>query len=181
MSTPPATVEAFKHCGGCGASDIKHDGFAVRCEQCGWTFFTNVAAAAAVFLRIGDKVLLVRRGREPSKGKLGIPGGFVDPGESAAQGACREVEEELRIKLTPDDLTYLTTAPNVYPYAGVTYRSLDTYFTATLDALPEWFDESEISAIELVDPFGVEPEDLAFDATRAGIEALKRFSRDPAG
>ncbi|MEM7576625.1 MAG: NUDIX domain-containing protein [Planctomycetota bacterium] len=169
-----ATADAFQTCGRCGSSDLTHDGPAIRCnvDTCGWTFFTNVAAAAAVLLLHQGHVLLVRRTREPSAGKLGIPGGFVDPGETAEQAARRELHEELRLELPDNALRFLCTAPNIYPYAGVTYHSLDTYFVADLPTLPTWFDASEIAGLELINPATVPDDDLAFDATRAALAAL---------
>jgi 8-oxo-dGTP diphosphatase len=44
-----------------------------------------------------DKVLLVRRGREPGKGLLALPGGIVNYGERLEECVVREVEEETGI------------------------------------------------------------------------------------
>ena len=43
----------------------------------------------------GPRVLLVRRGREPSKGLWSIPGGMLELGESLVDGIRREVREEV--------------------------------------------------------------------------------------
>jgi ADP-ribose pyrophosphatase YjhB (NUDIX family) len=59
-----------------------------------------VAGVAAVVFR-GSDVLLVRRGNEPSKGMLGIPGGVVELGETAKEAVVREVEEETGIHVRP--------------------------------------------------------------------------------
>lgn len=42
----------------------------------------------------GDKVLLVKRGKEPGLGKWSIPGGAVEVGETVKSAIQREIEEE---------------------------------------------------------------------------------------
>lgn len=44
------------------------------------------------------KVLLVKRGIEPYKGRWAFPGGFLNPDESAEEGALRELMEETGFK-----------------------------------------------------------------------------------
>jgi 8-oxo-dGTP diphosphatase len=57
-----------------------------------------VVGVAAVVLRDTD-ILLVRRGREPAKGTWGLPGGVVELGETLAQAARREVQEECAVEI----------------------------------------------------------------------------------
>ena len=175
MPHPSRTPETFTHCAACGASDLARGANRVRCRACGWTFFVNVAAAAAVLLTLDDRVLLVRRALEPGRGKLGLPGGFVDPGESAQEAACREAREELRLNLDPASLTFLTSAPNTYPFASVTYHSLDLYFTTPLPGgkLPAGFDAAEITEVILARPAEVDDRQLAFQAASIALQALR--------
>ncbi|MEJ2010457.1 MAG: NUDIX hydrolase [Acidobacteriota bacterium] len=49
----------------------------------------------------GNRVLLIRRGREPLKGEWSIPGGMLELGESLEEGVCREVLEETGLKVRP--------------------------------------------------------------------------------
>ena len=44
------------------------------------------------------KVLLVRRGKDPYKGKWALPGGFLRNNETAREGAMRELHEETGLK-----------------------------------------------------------------------------------
>ena len=61
-------------------------------------------AGVGVVVVKGDKVLLVRRGKEPSLGRWGLPGGAVELGETVAQAAEREVDEECRVEIEIKDV-----------------------------------------------------------------------------
>ena len=72
----------FRFCPSCGrAGGEWHGGREFRCPACGFRFFQNVAAACGVLVSHQSRILFVERAKEPAKGLLGLPGGFVDPGE----------------------------------------------------------------------------------------------------
>lgn len=65
-----------------------------RCPACGFIYFTDPKVGVGVLLAQNGRVLLVRRGVEPEKGKWSIPAGYVDHGEDPRDTAAREVLEE---------------------------------------------------------------------------------------
>lgn len=56
--------------------------------------------AASVALIDGDEVLLIRRARPPLAGLWTLPGGRLEPGETAEQCATREIAEELGLAVS---------------------------------------------------------------------------------
>lgn len=51
-----------------------------------------------------DRVLLVKRGKDPGRGKWSIPGGAVDIGEAVERAVKREIEEETGLHVEVLDL-----------------------------------------------------------------------------
>ena len=47
-----------------------------------------------------NKILLIKRGREPFKGAYAIPGGFVDWDETAKEAVVREIKEETNLDVS---------------------------------------------------------------------------------
>lgn len=50
--------------------------------------------AGAVCLRAPNQVLIIQRGQPPNQGDWTLPGGRIEPGETAAATALRELHEE---------------------------------------------------------------------------------------
>ena len=48
----------------------------------------------------GDRLLLVRRGRDPGRGRWSVPGGRVEGGEALAEAVERELAEETGVEGT---------------------------------------------------------------------------------
>ncbi|MDX8481815.1 NUDIX hydrolase [Mesorhizobium sp. VK24D] len=58
----------------------------------------KIIPAVSVAVVRGRTVLLVKRARPPSQGLYAYPGGKVEPGETLAQAAARELEEETGLR-----------------------------------------------------------------------------------
>jgi 8-oxo-dGTP diphosphatase len=58
--------------------------------------FPRCAASAAIFR--GEEVLLIQRGKGTLKGYWSLPGGHIEPGETARVAALREVREETGVE-----------------------------------------------------------------------------------
>jgi ADP-ribose pyrophosphatase YjhB (NUDIX family) len=166
---PP--LSHFRHCPSCGTARAPLPAQPFACGECGFTLYINTTCGTAGFLvRPDGRALFIRRAKDPAKGRLAIPGGFVDEGESAEDGLRREFREEVGIH--PGELTFLCSYPNSYTYKGVTYAVLDLFFVAAASG-----DESP-AALDAVDDFcwldprGVDPEEIAFPSM---VYALKQY------
>jgi 8-oxo-dGTP diphosphatase len=65
------------------------------CTRCGFVYFLSPKLVAGCLIADGNRILLIRRGLEPSLGKWTYPGGYVDFGETPVQCALRETAEEV--------------------------------------------------------------------------------------
>jgi len=158
-------MKTFNYCPSCGEGDILFDGVKqFNCKECSFTFYHNVAIAVAVILEYDHKILLTRRGEEPGKGKLDLPGGFVDPKESAEEAVKREIREELKIEI--GTLEYLGSFPNIYEYKDVIYNVCDLFFYSRIKILPTDIDRAEIEELILVNPSEIVIDKFAFESTR---------------
>lgn len=136
----------------------------IYCPECGFTIYQNTAAAVAVLVKLEKRYIILRRGREPGKGLLDLPGGFVDPGESAEECCRREIREEIGVEIS--NLQYITSHPNIYPYKDVTYNTCDMFFIA--ECMDKNFvrQEDEIDEILLLDKKELDIEQFAFESIK---------------
>ncbi|MFW6249864.1 MAG: NUDIX hydrolase [Alkalispirochaetaceae bacterium] len=166
----------FPYCPSCGSKTLTFDGIKqFSCDNCGLVWYQNTAAACGAILLVGEKVLLLERAVEPAKGMLDFPGGFVEPGESLETGLAREIEEE--IGLLPLELSYLTSAPNVYLYKGVAYNTCDVVFTGTLSRAPTEMEEGEVAGILLLRREEIDLERIAFPSLRSAMALFIQKAR----
>ena len=94
------TPSPIKHCKQCGTAveyRIPEDGdtkLRAVCPQCKTIHYVNPLNVVGTIPVWGDKVLLCKRNIEPRFGKWTLPAGFMEIGETTAQGAARETDEE---------------------------------------------------------------------------------------
>lgn len=122
----------FNFCPNCGGKNIQNVNMRKwKCDDCGFTLYNNVAAAVGLVIqKKNGKVLFEKRAKEPRKGFLALPGGFVDPNETAEEACFRECKEEIGVE--PLSVKYIATFPNTYEYKNVLYKTCDIFFEAVL-------------------------------------------------
>jgi len=163
----------FAYCPVCGSNNFTLKGPRLLvCGQCDYHYHDNPVAAVAGFLP-DDKgrILLIRRAKEPSKGKLALPGGFVDIGETAEAALERELKEELNLDLISTE--YLTSHPNEYPYRGRIVAVLDLFFVGTVRSWAGAEALAEVDSFVHLAPNEIKGEDLAFLSMRAALDRYK--------
>jgi ADP-ribose pyrophosphatase YjhB (NUDIX family) len=181
----------FRYCPQCASSDItllEQNKF--RCPDCGFVYYHNTAAATGCIVTVPcgadeQRILFLVRGKEPSKGKLDLPGGFVDPGEGALEGLYRELTEEIGWappvpKNTPLEkiFTLFASFPNTYPYKNIVYNTCDLFFYLNAPGLCEHDlrpEKSEISGVRFLKPEEINYDEIAFDSTRKAVRAFVRI------
>ncbi len=84
------------------------------------------ASTVAVIVDEENRLLVVRRSKQPAKGTLDLPGGFCDCHETAEEGVKREVLEETGLEVV--ETRYLFSLPNTYHYSGLDIPTLDLFF-----------------------------------------------------
>ena len=114
-------------------------------------------------------VLLVERGREPSKGRWAFPGGFLEIDEDAPDGARRELFEETGVQVTNIEQLGAFTRPDRDPRERVISIA---YFTLMRTADVVGADDAAQARWFAI---GRMPE-LAFDHQQIFEQALERMS-----
>jgi ADP-ribose pyrophosphatase YjhB (NUDIX family)/predicted RNA-binding Zn-ribbon protein involved in translation (DUF1610 family) len=162
--------EEFHFCPACGGklrSRILKSREPARlvCSKCEYVFYLDPKVVACSIVESDGRIVLLKRGIEPQKGKWVMPGGYVDRGEEVRAAAIRETEEECGLK------TRIRELHGVYSYPGrlaVVIAFLADVVSGDLMA----GDESEEA--RFVRPDEIPWSELAFQST---TDALKDFCK----
>jgi mutator protein MutT len=171
-STHPINV--LKFCPRCGSANFPATGDrSFTCGDCSFNYYANSSAAVAVLLfNPKGELLLTRRAIEPHRGKLDLPGGFIDPMETAEQAAIREIREELGIEI--HSLRYFGSFPNEYVFSGYSVFTLDLAFLAKTESLHQMTAMDDVSSFEFHHPREVDCAELPSISMKNIINKLIR-------
>ena len=152
MNSPTLPENVLKYCPRCGSGHFPATSSrSFKCEDCSFNYFVNSSAAVAVLLfNEKGELLFTRRAIEPHFGKLDLPGGFIDPMETAEQAASREIQEELGIQV--HSLKYFCSYPNEYIFSGYSVFTLDLAFLAKAENLEGMIAMDDVSSFEFCKP-----------------------------
>ena len=144
--------DRYLHCTFCGARFIRGQPWPRLCAACGELSYLNPKPVAVAVQPVGGGLLVVRRGYDPARGRLALPGGFIEVGESWQQAMVRELEEETGV---------VADVRTVRLYDTVSTGD-DTLLVVGLlppiDSRPDFTPTEEIPAIDVL----TEPGPLAF-------------------
>ncbi len=83
------------------------------CTHCHTVHYENPLNVVGTVPHLGDRVLLCKRNIEPRWGKWTLPAGFMELGETTAQGAARETDEEAGAQIEMEPLFSVLSVPRV--------------------------------------------------------------------
>lgn len=136
------------------------------CPACGTIHYQNPLNVVGTVPHLAGRVLLCRRNIEPRRGFWTLPAGFMELGESTAEGALRETQEEAGADI---ELEGLFTLLNVVRVGQVHLYYRARMLSDRLDPGPETMEARLFSEDEI--PW----DEIAFRTVR---ETLLRFFDD---
>ena len=162
-------MERFGYCPVCGSSAFEVNNVkSKKCRSCGFTYYANPSSATAAFIIRDGCLLVARRAKEPSKGTLDLPGGFVDMDETAEEGMAREIREETGLEARR--MTYLFSLPNLYEYSGMVIHTIDMFYLVEVDADAVPRADDDAASLQWVPLSDVQPVLFGLHSIRRAVE-----------
>jgi len=91
-------------CSYCGQAFAADQAWPRTCSQCRRVTYLNPVPVAVTLLPVDGGLLCIRRDIDPGRGKLALPGGFVDVAETWQTACVRELYEETGIVVAADEI-----------------------------------------------------------------------------
>ena len=163
------TIHFCRQCGHAVEHRVPDDGDTkprAVCPACRTIHYQNPLNVVGTLPHLGERVLLCKRNIEPRRGFWTLPAGFMELGESTAEGALRETLEEAGAEI---ELEGLFTLLNVVRVGQVHFYYRARMLSEHLDPGPETIEARLFSEDEI--PW----EEIAFRTVK---ETLEHFFAD---
>ena len=163
------------YCPACGKIGLEWKSTkSMICRTCGFQMYINVAAAAAAIIPDGEnRILLTKRLWEPAAGTFDLPGGFIDPDETAEEGLKREVREELNLAIT--ETNYFQSFPNIYTYNGLNYATLDLVFICKVTGFKNLHPGDDISDVIFKKPGDINLDEIGLASIKTALARYQQY------
>ncbi len=132
-----------------------------QCEGCGFIHYMNPRVIAAVIVEHSGRLLLQQRAMEPQAGLWTFPGGFLEIGETPAEGAIREAKEEVGLDVALGPLLGVYTRPHV----GIVM----VVYEGTSATAAAYVADHESLAVRWCDADAIPWPELAFETTEQAL------------
>jgi ADP-ribose pyrophosphatase YjhB (NUDIX family) len=96
--------EKDRYCGYCGHAFADGQPWPRTCAACTAISYRNPLPVGILLLPVGRGLVAIRRGIEPAKGRLALPGGYIGVGETWQEAIARELFEETGIRTDPQGI-----------------------------------------------------------------------------
>jgi 8-oxo-dGTP diphosphatase len=160
------SIRTYNYCPLCGSKleeRVAYNQMRAVCPTCGFVHFHDPKVAVIGMVTWDNRVLLIRRGVDPMKGRWALPGGYMDAGEMPADALMRELREEVGLEVEIDELV------DIFPMVGkgVVNSGIVIAYRATLrrDEPPPLICDDDACEADWF-RFDDLPDDLAFESTR---------------
>ena len=136
------------------------------CGTCGFVHYQNPKVVVGSVVHHGGQILLCRRAIEPRLGYWTLPAGYLEFGESAAEGAIREAAEEACAEIVIEAVLAVYTIPRI---AQVQVMHVAHLASPKMQAGPE------SAEVNLFDWGDIPWDDLAFPSVHWALEHFRQI------
>lgn len=143
------------------------------CDTCGHIAYDNPKIVVGSVVAHGGRVLLCRRAIEPRRGFWTLPAGFLEHGESAAEGAAREAMEEAQAAISIEGLLGVYSIPRI--------GQVQLMFRARFEGEAAFAAGPESEDVGLYDWDSVPWEEIAFPSVHWALAAWRANPDGPLG
>jgi ADP-ribose pyrophosphatase YjhB (NUDIX family) len=143
------------------------------CADCGHIAYENPKVVVGSVVVADGSVLMCRRAIEPRRGFWTLPAGYLEHGETLAEGAAREAWEEAQADIMLDGILGVFTISRI--------GQVQVIFRAHFAGEPRFAAGPESLEVALFAPQRVPREEIAFPSVIWALDAWQKSGSGPLG